>query len=174
MIQGDQIWLRPVRAADIPLLETWLNNVEVNSAYNTFGLRPTTGLDNYFSVSGFLSDQQGELLIVTPDDTIVGSITYRQVAYGPNNGSQAYEIGLHLVPEARGRGYGTEAQRLLTAYLFATYPVQRVQAATDVTNAAEQRALEKAGFTREGVLRQAQWRDGAWRDLVIYSKLRGE
>ena len=70
--------------------------------------------------------------------------------------------------------YGTEAQRLLPAYLFDTYPIARVQAETDVTNLAEQRSLEKAGFTREGILRQAQWRTGARHDLVMYSKLRGE
>jgi RimJ/RimL family protein N-acetyltransferase len=43
-----------------------------------------------------------------------------------------------------------------------------------VTNAAEQRALERAGFTREGVLRHAQFREGGFHDLVLYSKLRGE
>ena len=50
----------------------------------------------------------------------------------------------------------------------------RVEASTDITNLAEQRALEKAGFTREGVLRKAQWRAGDWHDLVVYSLLRGE
>ncbi|MDQ5852724.1 MAG: GNAT family N-acetyltransferase, partial [Chloroflexota bacterium] len=64
--------------------------------------------------------------------------------------------------------------QLLAAYLFATYPVMRVEAATDVANTAEQRALEKAGFTREGIVRKAQWRAGEWHDLVLYSKLRGE
>ena len=41
-------------------------------------------------------------------------------------------------------------------------------------NLAEQRALERAGFTREGVLRQAQFRDGGFRDMVLYSRLRGD
>ena len=39
---------------------------------------------------------------------------------------------------------------------------------------AEQRALEKAGFTREGVLRHACFRGGEWQDMVVFSKLRGE
>ena len=67
-----------------------------------------------------------------------------------------------------------EAQELLAGYLFSVYPIMRVEASTDITNRAEQRALEKAGFTREGVLRKAQWRNGDWHDLVVYSKLRGE
>ncbi|MHB8599722.1 MAG: GNAT family N-acetyltransferase [Ktedonobacteraceae bacterium] len=67
-----------------------------------------------------------------------------------------------------------EAQNLLADYLFSTYPIMRVEAVTDKENIAEQRALEKAGFTREGILRQAQWRSGMWHDQVMYSKLRGE
>jgi len=39
---------------------------------------------------------------------------------------------------------------------------------------AEQRALEKAGFTREGILRGATYRAGQWHDQVIYSVLRNE
>ena len=50
--------------------------------------------------------------------------------------------------------------------------MHRIEAATEVGNVAERRALEKAGFTREGVLRGIGWRDGAWRDGMMYSLLR--
>jgi RimJ/RimL family protein N-acetyltransferase len=50
--------------------------------------------------------------------------------------------------------------------------IERIEASTDVENIAEQRSLEKAGFTREGILRRAQWRAGAHHDLVSYSILR--
>jgi RimJ/RimL family protein N-acetyltransferase len=66
------------------------------------------------------------------------------------------------------------AQRLLVRYLFAHTQVSRVEATTEITNAAEQRALEKAGFTREGVLRGTTFRQGRWHDQVIYSVLRDE
>jgi RimJ/RimL family protein N-acetyltransferase len=81
-------------------------------------------------------------------------------------------MGIALLPEARGRGYGTQAHRLLTRYLFAHTTVHRIEAATEAANLAEQRVLEKAGFTREGVMRGVFWRDGAWRDGVMYSLLR--
>jgi RimJ/RimL family protein N-acetyltransferase len=82
------------------------------------------------------------------------------------------EFGITLRAEARGHGYGTQAQRLLARYLFAHTTVHRIWAATEVENIAEQKALEKAGFTREGITRGTGWRDGAWRDGVIYSLLR--
>lgn len=83
-----------------------------------------------------------------------------------------YVIGIALRPGARGHGYGTAAQRLLAGYLFAHTVAHRIEAATEVGNVAEQRALEKAGFTREGISRGTGWRAGAWRDGVTYSLLR--
>jgi Acetyltransferase (GNAT) domain len=45
-----------------------------------------------------------------------------------------WEIGIVLLPEARGRGYGTQAQRLLARYLFAHTTVHRIWAGTEVDN----------------------------------------
>ncbi len=92
--------------------------------------------------------------------------------YGPSPMSDAWQIGIELVPEGRGQGFGTEAQRLVADYLFATSEVNRVEASTDVDNRPEQRSLEKAGYSREGVARGAQFRGGAYHDLVYYARLR--
>lgn len=116
----------------------------------------------------------GELLVTDGHDRVVGSVSWRQVPYGPNPGSVALDVGISLRPDARGIGHGGRGQRLLAEYLFATTSVHRVQATTDVENAAEQRALERAGFRREGVLRGAQWRLGRHHDLVSYARLRSD
>jgi RimJ/RimL family protein N-acetyltransferase len=94
--------------------------------------------------------------------------------YGPNPESSAYNFGIELIPEARGQGYGTEAQALLVDYLFANTDVHRVEASTDVSNLAEQRSLEKAGLRREGVTRGAQFRAGAYHDLIVFAMLRDD
>ena len=93
---------------------------------------------------------------------------------GPPPPGRALNVGIGLLRQHRGKGYGTEAQRLLAEYLFAYTRIERLEASTDVLNLAEQRALEKAGFTREGVLRHAQWRAGAFHDCVLFSRLRGD
>ncbi len=175
MLYGDNVYLRPFTRADLPLFDQWANDLTFNSEFNSFGLERSGALEAGFAQAGLLDGQQGMLVVVLRDgDVVAGDVSYHQVRYGPNEGSRAYNIGITLAPEHRGKGYGVEAQQLLAAYLFATYPVMRVEAATDVANTAEQRALEKAGFTREGIVRKAQWRAGAWHDLVLYSKLRGE
>jgi hypothetical protein len=111
-------------------------------------------------------------LTIVEDGVPVGGISYRPASYGGTVGCLAWNVGIGLVPEARGRGIGSTAQRLLGEFLFATTELDRVEATTDVDNLAEQRALAKAGFTREGVTRGAQLRGGIRRDVVHYGLLR--
>ena len=117
------------------------------------------------------------VMVTHPDGSAepVGTMSWIPVYYGPTVGCRAWSIGIGLVESWRSRGIGTVAQRLLCDHLFASTDVERIEASTDVENHAEQRALEKAGFTREGVTRAAQWRaDGRHHDLVVYSRIRND
>jgi [ribosomal protein S5]-alanine N-acetyltransferase len=82
------------------------------------------------------------------------------------------EVGAALLPEHRGHGVGTQAQRELVDYLLRYTTAHRLEAWTEAGNVAEQRVLERLGFEREGLLREVGWRDGAWRDAVVYALLR--
>ena len=111
-------------------------------------------------------------LVVELEGSPVGNVSWHPVFYGPNLASRAYNIGIGLGEDFRGRGIGSRAQRLLAEHLFATTDVLRVEASTDIENVAERRALEKAGFTLEGILRSAQGRADGVHDLASYSLLR--
>lgn len=141
--------------------------------YSFFGFRAGTSahLRGQWAENQFLADGNGMLAVVV-EATVIGDVQFRAVPYGPPPMSNAFNIGIRLLPAHQGKGHGTAAQSALADYLFATYPVHRIDAHTDVTNVAEQRSLEKAGFTREAVVRGAQWRDGRYNDLVLYSRLR--
>ena len=117
-----------------------------------------------------LLDAEHSTLMVEHRGGPVGFVDWRRRLTRPD--SWFWEIGIGLVPSARGKGFGTRAQRMLVDYLFAHTPAHRIEADTEAENIAEQRALEKAGFAREGVCRAVVFRDGAWRDGVIYAVLR--
>jgi RimJ/RimL family protein N-acetyltransferase len=118
----------------------------------------------------------GSLLTVldAASRAVLGGVTWHAVDYGGTLGCSAWNIGIGLLPSARGRGVGAVAQRLLAEHLFATTPLDRVEAGTDVANVAEQKALVRAGFRREGVIRGAQLRGGERHDLVQYGLLRAD
>jgi RimJ/RimL family protein N-acetyltransferase len=166
--------LRPVRRADLEMLERWWGDPEAQGHHNWFGFAPSEWLRRRFDQDGLLGEDRGNLLVELPDGNLAGDVSYYAVHHGPNPGSRAFNLGIALLPAHRGHGLGAEAQRQLAAYLFANTMVERLEASTDVENLAEQRALERASFTREGVLRNAQFRDGSFHDLVLYSRLRGD
>jgi RimJ/RimL family protein N-acetyltransferase len=121
------------------------------------------------------NERNGQLIVErVADGQPIGTVAWHEVHYGPPPTSRAWNIGISLIPEARGQGLGGIAQRLLAEYLFDTTDANRVEASTDVENMAEQRALEKVGFVREGIQRGAQFRAGSHHDLVTYSRLRDE
>ena len=171
--EGKRVRLRDVRLEDADLLDQWNAALEPGS-FNDFGPRAPTDRDAL--ARGPLRNERNGVLIIEriEDDEPLGTVAYRKVGYGPPPDSDAWQLGIDLAAEARGRGYGTEAQRLLADWLFSTTPVNRVEAATDIANVAEQRSLEKAGYVREGVLRGSQFRAGAYHDLVFYSRLRSD
>lgn len=168
-----RVRLRDATLADADLLEAW-EAPAMRGTFNDFGL-PVASMREPLS-RGPLRNEHNGLLIVEriSDGTPLGTVSWHAVRYGPTEASRAWNIGIALIPEARGQGYGSEAQRLVANELFATTEVNRVEASTDVDNLAEQRALEKAGFRREGIQRGAQFRADEFHDLVTYARLRDD
>jgi RimJ/RimL family protein N-acetyltransferase len=169
-----EIRLRDATLADADLLDGWAASPETRGEFNDFGL-PFDGaaLREALAAGPLRNERNGEMLIVlAADGTPIGTVGWHEVHYGPGPGSRAWNIGIALIPEYRGRGYGAIAQRMLADHLFVTTDANRVEAQTDIDNLAEQRALEKAGFVREGIARGAQFRAGAHHDLVVYARVR--
>jgi RimJ/RimL family protein N-acetyltransferase len=173
-VDGTSVRLRDVTLDDADLLDSW-KSVDAKGSFNDFGM-PYSPTDREALARGpHRGERQGELIIERiADGRPVGTIGWHLERYGPNEESGAWNVGIALVPEARGHGYGSEAQRLVADFLFATTTLHRVEASTDVENTAEQRSLEKAGYIREGVLRGVQYRAGAWHDLITYARLRDD
>jgi RimJ/RimL family protein N-acetyltransferase len=167
---ADETALRPVREEDLPMLEELTQNPDKTSEFEWIGWTDLRQWRRGWDENRLIGSNGGTL-IVTHGDAWLGLVNWRRQPVVAT-GFYCWEIGIMLLPEARGRGYGTQAQRLLARYLFANTTVHRIWAGTEVENFAEQRALEKVGFTREGVTRAMGWRGGAWRDGVVYSLLR--
>lgn len=161
-----KVVLRPLTDNDTALRDR-LRSPEAAGEYNTFEIpekERKTALDH----------GGGERVVETAGGTAVGSVSWRAVIYGPGRRNVAWRIGITILPEHRRLGYGAAAQQGLAGHLFATTDANRVEADCDVTNLAEQRALERAGFTRESVMKSAQFREGDYHDLVLYRVVRHE
>jgi len=115
--------------------------------------------------------EQKGFIIEKKDGGKVGYIFHFTVVHPAG---KLLEIGYFLVPSERGKGYCTEAVKIMVDYLFLSKDIVRVQARTDSRNVPSQKVLEKVGFKKEGTMRKCFFIRGEWVDGLLYSILREE
>ncbi|MEU4116353.1 GNAT family protein [Kitasatospora sp. NPDC028055] len=168
-MDAEKIFLRPIAEADLTALGGMLNDPEALGEFQWYGWADPERFRRRWAENGLLSEEQSVFAVATEGE-FLGFVAATRKAARPT--TPYWSIGAQLLPQARGRGIGTRAQRLLVDYLFAHSTAVRLEADTEAGNLAEQRVLEKLGFTREGVHRSMVFRAGEWRDMVYYSLLR--
>lgn len=172
MLEGRKVNFRVRERADIDWLTECFNNLEFRGEYDpvTPQKSRTERLKDFDNPSQLsILTEAGRFMIEKKDGTKIGTIAHWLVL--PN---RWMEIGYHLIPSERGKGYGTEATQLIVDYLFLSRTIDRIQAITDERNKASQRVLEKAGFQKEGTIRKSGYVKRAWTNAYLYSILREE
>jgi len=165
LLEGRNVNLKIVEKEDVPLLAECWNNPEFLGEFMWFPQQQSKvelekEYDNpYHDTKQFFIEKK--------DGTKIGWMGH--FLHG-----NLLEIFYYLLSVERGKGYGTEAAKLMVDYLFLSKDIVRVQAHTDVRNEGSQKVLEKAGFKREGVVRKSLFTRGEWRDFYLYSILREE
>ena len=114
-----------------------------------------------------IAGKQLDLAVVDHGDGLLGAIGMSNFDWPDHRG----EIGYWMAREARGRGLGTQAVRLLSRWAIDWLELERVELLANPANEASQRLAERAGFTREGLLRRYRTRHGVREDLVMFSLL---
>lgn len=84
-------------------------------------------------------------------------------------------MGYFLAEDYWGKGYATEAVRLVLEFLFLRAGINRVQADVMPQNEVSKKVLMKNGFMKEGTLRQAAlWSGKGVVDREVFSILKEE
>jgi RimJ/RimL family protein N-acetyltransferase len=84
------------------------------------------------------------------------------------------EIGFIFHPGQQGRGYATEAARLLLRLAFDEFGLHRVIGRLEPRNAPSARVLEKLGMRKEAHLVENEFVKGEWQSEAVYAVLERE
>jgi RimJ/RimL family protein N-acetyltransferase len=171
MLRGASIELTPIRDADRERLFQWINDREEvlhNAAYSPVHERDHVA---WFERIRARSDATIFAIRLIGSGDLIGSCQLLNIDRRHSTADLQIRIG---APEDRGKGYGTEAVRLLLAHAFRDIGLARVQLHVFADNDRAIRAYENAGLRREGMLRSAAYIDGERRDVVVMGILREE
>jgi RimJ/RimL family protein N-acetyltransferase len=164
--------LRPFAESDLDLFDRFASDPSLSEPFEWVGFTSPLRFRQRWQEDGLLGSSPYCLAVAAvEDDALVGWVDWRET---DRLGQGAWEIGVLIVPEMRGRGVGVACQRMLVEYLFSTTTAYRIWAGTEAENIAEQRALTRCGFRQEGLLRGTHFRDGHWRDSYIYGVVRDD
>lgn len=169
---GKQVVLREYQNDDFSAIRTWVNDTEATRYLSTRFWAPQTTVDTQEFLSRMLqSSHNGYNFVIAAaeDGRYIGQLDMFRVDWRLRQG----EIGMVIASgEDRGKGYGTEALRLLSGFAFQTLGLERIELEVHMDNTAAIRCYEKAGFVLEGVKRHAYYNDGHFADLGIMSLIR--
>jgi len=168
LLEGKTVNLRVAEKEDVPVFVEWANKLEVLGEYQGLVQMSKGEAEKMLDTSDVRL-----FLVEKKDGSKIGFIAHFHVLH-TGTGTRQLEVGYSLIPSERGKGYCSEAVKIMVDYLFLSREIVRIQAQTDVRNVASQKVLEKAGFKREGTLRKTGFVRGEWTDDYIYSILREE
>ncbi len=170
-LRGDTIDLRPLERTDVDAILPWINDSEVTRTLLIH--RPMNREAEIEFIDRMAKGEQDVVLgiVATASGRLLGATGLNQI----DTQSRQCQFGIFIGDRAeRGKGYGSEATRLITGFAFATLNLNRVWLHVTAENAAGIKAYEKVGYRREGVLRQAFYKEGRYHDLVTMAILREE
>ena len=164
-LEGEGVFLSPISLDDAEVYAAWLNDLGT--------VRYLTLASAQISVHGErealdrLSRGHNYAIVERSSATLLGNCGLLEI----DHVDRTAEVGLFIGEEGmRGKGYGTEALRLLADYAFNVLNIRNLMLRTYAYNERGLRSYRKAGFREIGWRRGAHFYGGDYHD-VIYMDL---
>ncbi len=169
ILVGERVRLRGVRDDDLPALARWEMDPGRLITLSNWVAPPSEAAAKERIAKRSANEDEDDLgfAIETLDEppVLVGRMWLSAA------GTRCAAVGIALGREYIGRGYGTDAMRVIVGYGFREMGLHRMQLGVAAFNLAGIRAYQKAGFTEEGRYRESVLHDGRWYDSVLMSIL---
>jgi RimJ/RimL family protein N-acetyltransferase len=171
-LEGPRVVLRRHAPENLRAFLRWYadTNVVRLTRYQDAPMRPDE-IRRFFEARVIGPESLAMAIHIRATDRLIGTCALSQL--DADNGSVLYHITIGE-RDAWGRGYGTEATRLMLDHTFGTLHLHRVSLAVFAFNERAIRSYRRAGFVPEGRSREAIWRDGQWWDEITMSILEPE
>ncbi|MBR1772000.1 MAG: GNAT family N-acetyltransferase [Lachnospiraceae bacterium] len=157
------IYLRLMTPEDTDRIVAWRNTDAVRKNFIYQELFTREGHERWVHTMVETGKVVQTIICDLATDKPLGSVYIRDIDRHHNKAEYGIFIG---EADARGRGVGTAAAKLMLRYCFAEEHLHRIYLRALSDNAQAIGSYEHAGFVREGYLKDDVCIDGVYRDIV--------
>ncbi|MDK8182614.1 GNAT family protein [Paenibacillus sp. UMB4589-SE434] len=170
-LEGQHVYLRPVNQEDTESYYHLLFHSE---------MRRLTGTQRHFTkeqihsyIESKAQDSTTVLLLIAEasSDTLIGDIALQDIDSINRNANLRIAID---APSHQGKGYGSEAIRLMLEYGFGILNLHRIELNVFTYNDRAMHVYKKLGFKQEGVQREIIFYNHQYHDSILMSMLASE
>ena len=174
-MEGKLVRLRAYEKSDLDAVMKWVNDDEVTDLLGgDILIYPVSSLaeDRFIEAAANPSDKQKTFVIETlVKPRYIGGISFNVIDWRSRHAG----VGIVLGDKSLwGKGYGTDAMRVLMRLGFDQMNLHRIWLHVHDYNARAIKSYEKCGFKREGVLRQQHFGRGRYNDTIVMGILESE
>lgn len=171
-MSGELITLGPICNDLVPTITRWMNDFSGSMTLGRRAPAPVTEASERRWVES-LSTSENRLFVIRERATgrPIGTTDLSDIDYRNRSAMFGINIG---EADARGRGYGTEATKLVLDYAFTVVGLHSVRLEVASFNHAGMRAYAKAGFKECGRWRECWWFAGKLWDEILMDCLASE
>ncbi|MEN6358020.1 MAG: GNAT family protein [Armatimonadota bacterium] len=168
---GEKIYLRPFEKSDLDYIRKWYNDPELRGSICVTEPYNAVKTEQWFD--DICKDEQRIwfAIAVKENDEVIGECGLLRMFVAWKTTDLTMIIGER---DAHGKGYGSEAIRLLLDYAFGYLGFHRVAVGVAGFNEDAVRFYEKNGFKREGIQRDGYYYNYEYHDFVMMSILEDE
>jgi RimJ/RimL family protein N-acetyltransferase len=172
VLTGDEVVLRRHMPENLAAFQRWYADPDVVrlTRYQDGPMR-SEEIERFFAARALGADSLAMAIHVRGNDRLIGTCALSQL--DADNGSALFHITIGE-KDTWGRGYGTEATRLMIDHAFSGLGLHRVALSVFAFNERAIRSYRSVGFVVEGRAREAIWREGRWWDEISMSILQSD
>jgi RimJ/RimL family protein N-acetyltransferase len=171
-LYGNKIMLREYRAEDLEPLRRWVNDADIVCHLSDIFLYPHPLQASEQFLDEMLegkSDSRGFVIADPVTEAYIGQVNLDRIDWKNRVGFIGIVIG---DKEHLGKGYGTEAMKLLVRFSFMEMNLNRLELEVYDFNERACRTYQSCGFREEGRLRERQFKNGRYVDVIVMGMLR--
>jgi RimJ/RimL family protein N-acetyltransferase len=173
VIRGDRLYLRAIERDDLQRCHDWMNDEALRSTLaQRYPMSLAQEADWIERTSrGQDPSHRTFAICLFEGDRHIGNCGLEAIER--DNGVATFGI-LIGEADARGKGFGEEATRLLCRFAFDEMNLHKIRLDVYASNEGAVKTYERVGFREEGRLREEAFREGRYLDVVRMGLLRGE